>query len=101
MTDLPPSLLRYLAPFIRNRRCGARTRSGKPCKMHPVGLRNDRCRLHGGLSTGPRTPEGRARIAEAQMRRWARWRAERVLETRNARSEENQSTDPALAPEKS
>jgi hypothetical protein len=24
-----------------------------------------RCRLHGGLSTGPKTPEGRARIAAA------------------------------------
>ena len=47
--------------------------------MKPAGLRNDRCRLHGGLSTGPKTPEGRARIAEAQRRRWARWRAARVL----------------------
>jgi hypothetical protein len=29
------------------------------------------CRFHGGLSTGPRTAEGKARIAEAQRRRWA------------------------------
>ena len=79
MQNLPPSLLRYLAPYIRSRQCGARTRKGRPCRMKPAGLRNDRCRLHGGLSTGPKTPEGRARIAEAQRRRWARWRAARVL----------------------
>jgi hypothetical protein len=33
-----------------------------------------RCRLHGGLSTGPRTEAGRARIAEAQRRRWRAYR---------------------------
>ena len=33
-----------------------------------------RCRFHGGLSTGPRTMEGRARIAEAQRRRWRAFR---------------------------
>ena len=30
--------------------------------------RNGRCRNHGGLSTGPRTAEGRARAAEALAR---------------------------------
>ena len=33
-----------------------------------------RCRLHGGLSTGPKTEVGRARIAEAQRRRWRAYR---------------------------
>jgi len=33
-----------------------------------------RCRFHGGLSTGPKTSEGRARIAEAQRRRWNAFR---------------------------
>jgi hypothetical protein len=33
-----------------------------------------RCRLHGGLSTGPKTEAGRARIAEAQRRRWRDYR---------------------------
>jgi transcriptional regulator with XRE-family HTH domain len=56
-------------------RCGARTRKGTPCRaLSEPGKR--RCRFHGGKSTGPRTPEGKARIAEAQRRRWARWRAE-------------------------
>ena len=30
--------------------CGAKTRSGKPCKNH--GMANGRCRMHGGKSTG-------------------------------------------------
>jgi hypothetical protein len=33
-----------------------------------------RCRFHGGLSTGPKTEAGRARIAEAQRRRWRAFR---------------------------
>jgi hypothetical protein len=33
-----------------------------------------RCRFHGGLSTGPKTEAGRARIAEAQRRRWRAYR---------------------------
>jgi hypothetical protein len=42
--------------------CGARTRAGLACRRFGT-KRNGRCRLHGGASTGPRTPEGRARIA--------------------------------------
>ncbi len=29
-------------------------------------MRNRRCRMHGGASTGPRTPEGLARIRAAR-----------------------------------
>lgn len=50
--------------------CGAKTRKGTPCKRKSEAGRR-RCALHGGKSTGPRTPEGRARIADAQRRRWA------------------------------
>ena len=63
------------APLSRKRRprCGAKTRSGAPCKMRcEAGKR--RCRLHGGASTGPKTAEGRSRIAAAQKRRWAAYR---------------------------
>jgi hypothetical protein len=35
-----------------------------------------RCKFHGGRLTGPKTAEGRARIAAAQRKRWARRRAE-------------------------
>lgn len=50
--------------------CGAKTRSGGVC-AHKVTPGRTRCRYHGGKSTGPRTAEGRARIAEAQRKRWA------------------------------
>lgn len=50
--------------------CGARTRSGTGCKARCV-VGKRRCRMHGGLSTGPKTTEGRARIAAAQRKRWA------------------------------
>lgn len=40
--------------------CGAFARStGKPCKRKA--LPNGRCRNHGGLSTGPRTADGKAK----------------------------------------
>lgn len=53
--------------------CGARTRKGTDCRNKSEPGRG-RCKFHGGMSTGPRTPEGRERIAEAQRRRWARSR---------------------------
>ena len=45
-------------------RCGAKTRRGVPCQR-PANKRNGRCRLHGGASSGPRTEQGRAKIAAA------------------------------------
>ena len=59
-------------------RCGARTRSGRPCKAKGYG-KGGRCRNHGGMSTGARTPEGRAKLADVVRARWARWRADREL----------------------
>lgn len=56
-------------------RCGARRRDGKPCEAPAVWLpgepapRNGRCRMHGGLSTGPRTEAGREAIRESNRRR--------------------------------
>ncbi|MGQ0614997.1 MAG: HGGxSTG domain-containing protein [Planctomycetaceae bacterium] len=60
--------------------CGARTRSGRPCSATPVWddeldrPRNGRCRLHGGLSTGPTSAQGRQRIAAAAALRIRRRR---------------------------
>ena len=48
-------------------RCGARTRLGCPCQG--PAMKNGRCRMHGGAATGPRTAEGRARIAAAARSR--------------------------------
>ena len=42
--------------------------------MVRVELGKARCRFHGGLSAGPKTEAGRARIAEAQRRRWRDYR---------------------------
>lgn len=68
------------SPLARSERplCGARTRAGGSCAMR-LEPGSHRCRLHGGKSTGPKTAEGRARIAEAQRRRWAIRRGEPVL----------------------
>jgi hypothetical protein len=46
-------------------RCGARTRSGCPCRS-PAIHGKLRCRMHGGRSPGPRTPEGRIRVRDAR-----------------------------------
>lgn len=55
-------------PKINRPKCGARCRDGHAC-LATVVDGTLRCRLHGGLSTGPRTPEGRAAIADSNRRR--------------------------------
>lgn len=58
-------LARRFARFERRKlkagpRCGAqRHRDGQPCEALPEPGKR-RCRFHGGRSTGPRTPEGKA-----------------------------------------
>ena len=50
--------------------CGAKTRKDTPCrKLSEPGKK--KCKFHGGKSTGPKTAEGKDRIAEAQRQRWA------------------------------
>ena len=49
--------------YLRCLTCGARTLSGEPCRMTAL-FPNGRCIWHGGKSTGPRTPEGRAKACE-------------------------------------
>ena len=71
-----------LAPFLERQAqraalqrvvCKATTRKGTTCRnLSEPGKR--RCKFHGGESTGPRTDEGKARIAEAQRRRWCEYR---------------------------
>ena len=51
-------------------KCGAYARStGNPCLAKA--LANGRCKNHGGLSTGPKTPEGRQAIRESTRQRMA------------------------------
>jgi hypothetical protein len=48
-------------------RCGARSkRTGKPCRT--AAMPNGRCKVHGGKSTGPRTPEGLERSRRANWK---------------------------------
>jgi len=48
-------------------RCGARSkRTGKPCLA--AAMPNGRCKVHGGKSTGPRTPEGLERSKRARWK---------------------------------
>ena len=50
--------------------CGAHARTtGAPCKAKA--LPNGRCKLHGGHSTGPKSPEGRQAIGAATKARMA------------------------------
>ena len=64
-----------LTPKNERPRCGARTRCGAPCQARAVWCvetnqpRNGRCRMHGGLSTGPKTDEGRAAVATSNRER--------------------------------
>ena len=46
--------------------CGATTRRKTRCQS--PAMANGRCRLHGGLSTGPRTRAGIERIRQANTR---------------------------------
>ena len=48
-------------------RCGAKTRRGTDCRR-PAYKKNGRCGLHGGKSTGARTPEGLQRISAANLK---------------------------------
>jgi len=70
-TTLPPDRRGRLkngnrpGDFLAAPRCGARTRCGGACRQ--PAMTNGRCRMHGGLSTGPRTPEGLARSRRARL----------------------------------
>ncbi len=60
--------------FSRKRqRCGARLRSRFGfCRQHPVPGKT-RCRFHGGLSTGPKSEEGKATVVAAMVEGRKRW----------------------------
>ena len=66
-------------PVTQPARCGAKTRSGAPCKSAPVSGRR-RCRMHGGAagSGAPKGPKngnykhGRYTKEVAAARRWLR-----------------------------
>ena len=71
----PPPTYPLLPADLCGLECGAKTRAGTPCKLTSI-YGNARCKFHGGLSTGPKTEEGRARISAA--RRKTPWRGKKT-----------------------
>jgi hypothetical protein len=65
---------------ITCRRCTARSkRSQEQCRRPALRTsRTAKCQFHGGASTGPRTPEGRASIAEVHRRHGLETRLVRI-----------------------
>lgn len=52
---------------LHDLRCGSKTRAGTPRKMQGL-FRSGRCKLHGGLSRGPKSEVGKARSAQNARR---------------------------------
>lgn len=48
-------------------KCGARTRKGAACQCKA--LSNGRCKFHGGLSTGPKTADGKVTVTKNLRRK--------------------------------
>jgi hypothetical protein len=66
--------------LIRIGKHGVRVSRGPFCKAWA--MENGRCWMHGGASTGPRTPEGKARVVAAMVEGRRRWAARRRVEGR-------------------
>lgn len=92
MSEPPEGTPRRIPRRLRPQ-CMARRRDGRRCQAKVVWdtahdrARNTKCRVHGGLSTGPTTPEGRRRIGmanrqRAQARRQAAARAQEQEQVR-------------------
>ena len=72
MCHIPASMLsleqhlQTLGGLVICKRCQARSkRSGYQCRAPSIAGKNV-CRFHGGKSTGPKTPQGRQRCAQAR-----------------------------------
>lgn len=61
--------------------CGARKKTGERCRSKSL-HRGGKCKFHGGLSTGARTPEGKARAIAAMQKGKAKWLSEQYAQAR-------------------
>lgn len=52
--------------------CGAMKKTGDRCRSKEL-HRGGKCKFHGGLSTGARTPEGKAKAIAAMQAGHAKW----------------------------
>jgi hypothetical protein len=62
----PPAPDDSFPDILRGMTCGAKTRAGTPCKQISL-YASGRCKFHGGMSTGPKTPEGKARSSRNRV----------------------------------
>jgi hypothetical protein len=71
---------RNIGPMLASQRCGARTRSGRPCKSPSV-RGKQRCRMHGGApgSGAPRGNKNALKLGVYTRRAMAERRALRDL----------------------
>ncbi len=63
--------MQAIAQHEKARRCGAKTRRGTACQCKPMPDK-DRCKIHGGASTGPRTLAGRVKALSCLIQYKAR-----------------------------
>jgi hypothetical protein len=78
--------------------CEARTRKDTPCKRLDIYSNGSRP-LHGGMSTGPKTPEGKAKVALNLPRRPAKlMRRKEMLALREVRHVRQASGGQTLDP---
>jgi hypothetical protein len=85
-TRRDPSTTRFAAAFehaLREGRERKFLRGSSRCKNWAL-PGSKRCRLHGGMSTGPRTPEGMARTVAAMVEGRRRWLAQLQAEGKKA-----------------
>lgn len=64
--------------------CGARKKTGERCRSKDL-HRGGKCKFHGGLSTGARTPEGQAKAIAAMRAGHAKWLSESRNQERSYR----------------
>ena len=62
LSEISTKAMEKLRLLAQQNYCGAKTRKGTPCRRVDI-YNGGRCRLHGGLSTGPKTEEGKRRSA--------------------------------------
>ena len=77
---------------IRCLQCQAKSKRTKQQCRAPASKGKTKCRFHGGASTGPKTPEGRKRCAEAKLvhgRETRDARTERAIAMRRLRALED------------
>lgn len=56
--------------------CGAKKKDGTRCRSKSL-HRGSKCKFHGGLSTGAKTFEGKARAIAAMRAGWVKWQTVR------------------------